>query len=373
MAAPSYFVGVDTGGTYTDAAVIEASGHKVVASAKALTTKGDLAVGVAEALPRQLLVRVGVDTGGTYTDAAVIEAAGHKVIASAKALTTKGDLAIGVAEAITAAIASLPKGLAPADISLVSVSTTLATNAVVEGHGSAVGVILIGFDAAMAARTGIAKAFPGMPIAHDRRRPRSQWRCASARSMRRHSRPPSPPCAGRCLRRRLGLRGAQSGPRDAKRASIIVARTAKPVTLSTELTSALDAPRRALTAVLNARLISRISHADRGGAPGDGRPRHRLPADDRQGRRHAGARRDGGDAAHRDGAVGPGRQSRGRGVAFRPWRFHHVRHGRHHHRSRRPRRRAAAGERGGRRSRRLAHHGQGHRRQDHRARAATAK
>ena len=30
-------------------------------------------------------------------------------------------------------------------------------------------------------------------------------------------------------------------------------------TLSTELTSALDAPRRALTAVLNARLISRIS------------------------------------------------------------------------------------------------------------------
>ncbi len=34
---------------------------------------------------------------------------------------------------------------------------------------------------------------------------------------------------------------------------------AKPATLSTELTSALDAPRRALTAVLNARLISRIS------------------------------------------------------------------------------------------------------------------
>ncbi|MBM3520061.1 MAG: hydantoinase/oxoprolinase family protein, partial [Alphaproteobacteria bacterium] len=35
--------------------------------------------------------------------------------------------------------------------------------------------------------------------------------------------------------------------------------TGKPVTLSTELTSALDAPRRALTAVLNARLIARIS------------------------------------------------------------------------------------------------------------------
>ncbi len=40
---------------------------------------------------------------------------------------------------------------------------------------------------------------------------------------------------------------------------IIAEETGKPVTLSTELTSALDAPRRALTAVLNARLISRIS------------------------------------------------------------------------------------------------------------------
>jgi N-methylhydantoinase A/oxoprolinase/acetone carboxylase beta subunit len=107
---------------------------------------------------------IGVDTGGTYTDAAVIAAATHKVIASAKAITTKGDLAIGVTEAITKAVASLPKGLKPEDISLVSVSTTLATNAVVEGHGSSVGVILAGFDAQMAERTGIAQAFPGIPI-----------------------------------------------------------------------------------------------------------------------------------------------------------------------------------------------------------------
>jgi N-methylhydantoinase A/oxoprolinase/acetone carboxylase beta subunit len=40
---------------------------------------------------------------------------------------------------------------------------------------------------------------------------------------------------------------------------LIVRLTGKPVTLSTELTSSLDAPRRALTAVLNARLISRVS------------------------------------------------------------------------------------------------------------------
>jgi N-methylhydantoinase A/oxoprolinase/acetone carboxylase beta subunit len=42
----------------------------------------------------------------------------------------------------------------------VSVSTTLATNAVVEGHGSPVGVVLVGFDAQMVERTGIARRSP---------------------------------------------------------------------------------------------------------------------------------------------------------------------------------------------------------------------
>ena len=41
------YLGIDTGGTYTDAAVIAAEDHRVVSSAKALTTRGDLAIGVA--------------------------------------------------------------------------------------------------------------------------------------------------------------------------------------------------------------------------------------------------------------------------------------------------------------------------------------
>mgnify|MGYP003334194753 CR=1 FL=1 len=72
---------------------------------------------------------------------------------------------IGVVGAITAAVEGLPQGLRPGDVSLVSVSTTLATNAVVEGHGSSVGALLIGFDKAMAERTGIARGFPAMPVA----------------------------------------------------------------------------------------------------------------------------------------------------------------------------------------------------------------
>ena len=200
---------------------------------------------------------IGVDTGGTYTDAAVIEADGHKVVASAKSITTKGDLSIGVTGAITAAIARLPEGLKPENISLVSVSTTLATNAVVEGHGSAVGVILIGFDQAMADRTGIAKAFPGIPIAiiaggHDHNgdeaNPLDQSALETAVA--------AMPVDAFAIAAAFAVRNPAH---EIKARDLVTGLTGKPATLSTELTSALDAPRRALTAVLNARLISRVS------------------------------------------------------------------------------------------------------------------
>ena len=200
---------------------------------------------------------IGVDTGGTYTDAAVIEAQGHKVVASAKAITTKGDLSIGVSGAIRAAIARLPEGLKPENISLVSVSTTLATNAVVEGHGSAVGVILIGFDPAMAERTGIAKAFPGMPIAivaggHDHNGDEARPLDLAALQAAVLAMPVDAFAIASAF--------AVRNPAHETQARDLVAKlTGKPATVSTELTSALDAPRRALTAVLNARLISRIS------------------------------------------------------------------------------------------------------------------
>jgi N-methylhydantoinase A/oxoprolinase/acetone carboxylase beta subunit len=202
---------------------------------------------------------IGVDTGGTYTDAAVIAARDHKVIASAKAITTKGDLAIGVTEAITKAVASLPLGLRPQDISLVSVSTTLATNAVVEGHGSSVGVILAGFDTQMAERTGIAKAFPGMPIetiagGHDHNGDeRVALDMAALKAALER-------IGGKCDAFAVAASFAVRNPaHEHAIREAITQSTGKPVTLSTELSSALDAPRRALTAALNARLISRIS------------------------------------------------------------------------------------------------------------------
>jgi N-methylhydantoinase A/oxoprolinase/acetone carboxylase beta subunit len=202
---------------------------------------------------------IGVDTGGTYTDAAIIEAHGHRIIATAKAITTKGDLAVGVLDAITRALAQLPHEVPPQSIGMLSVSTTLATNAVVEGHGSATGVILIGFDSAMVQRTGIAKAFPDIPL-------------AVIGGGHKHNGDAAAPLDVAALEAALdSMKGradafavastfaVRNAAHEIEAREIIVARTGKPVTLSTELSSSLDAPRRALTAVLNARLIPRIS------------------------------------------------------------------------------------------------------------------
>ena len=202
---------------------------------------------------------IGIDTGGTYTDCAIIEAQGHRVLARAKAITTKGDLAIGVTEALNLAVAQLPQGLSPRDIGLVSVSTTLATNAVVEGHGSPVAVVLVGFDDRMVERTGIAQAFPGLPIiridgGHDHNG--DVVRALDLQSLQQALDTVGPGVDAFAVASSFAVRNAahEQAVRDH-----IVATTGKPVTVSSELSSRLDAPRRALTAALNARLISRVS------------------------------------------------------------------------------------------------------------------
>jgi N-methylhydantoinase A/oxoprolinase/acetone carboxylase beta subunit len=82
---------------------------------------------------------LGIDTGGTFTDGAVVDLVTGRVRAKAKAITTRHDLAIGIENCIR----QLPAELLP-KIKLVALSTTLATNAIVEGQGCEVGIILIG-------------------------------------------------------------------------------------------------------------------------------------------------------------------------------------------------------------------------------------
>ncbi len=90
---------------------------------------------------RQQALVLGIDTGGTYTDAVLLEYNSHKILAACKSLTTKQDYAIGIENVIQDIELE-----DPAAIQLVSISTTLATNAIAEGKGKRVGLFLIGYD-----------------------------------------------------------------------------------------------------------------------------------------------------------------------------------------------------------------------------------
>ena len=97
-----------------------------------------------------MTVALGIDTGGTYTDAVLVEHATGEVLASAKALTTRYDLSVGIGEAMAAVLEAsqrLPKSARlRKSVDLVALSTTFATNAIAEGQGSPVCLLLIGYD-----------------------------------------------------------------------------------------------------------------------------------------------------------------------------------------------------------------------------------
>lgn len=84
---------------------------------------------------------IGLDTGGTFTDGVVIDLTTKELKAKAKAFTTHENLALG----IVACIEKLGH-IDAHQIQFVSLSTTLATNAIAEGRGCRVGLVLIGHE-----------------------------------------------------------------------------------------------------------------------------------------------------------------------------------------------------------------------------------
>jgi N-methylhydantoinase A/oxoprolinase/acetone carboxylase beta subunit len=202
---------------------------------------------------------LGLDTGGTFTDAVLLEE-GRGVVASAKALTTPWNLAIGINKALRAVLNLLPAGSSREDVSLVSVSTTLATNAVVENRFSPVCTLLIGFDAAMVERSGLQRPGSGGLVVriqggHSATGEESATldEAAVTRAVAEHE--------SRIEAFAVAANFSVRNPAHELRArKLIRALTSKPVTCAHELSSKLDAPRRALTAALNARLTPQIRH-----------------------------------------------------------------------------------------------------------------
>jgi len=86
-----------------------------------------------------MTIGIGIDTGGTYTDAVVFDFDSNEVQAKGKALTTKEDLSEGIGNALDL----MPRHLLD-QAKIISLSTTLATNACVENKGSRAKLILAG-------------------------------------------------------------------------------------------------------------------------------------------------------------------------------------------------------------------------------------
>jgi N-methylhydantoinase A/oxoprolinase/acetone carboxylase beta subunit len=86
---------------------------------------------------------IGIDTGGTFTDAVLVEQESGKVIETAKEITTHHNLAIGTGRALASLLSK--SSISAGQIGGVTVSTTLATNSVVENKGARVAIIVIGY------------------------------------------------------------------------------------------------------------------------------------------------------------------------------------------------------------------------------------
>lgn len=198
---------------------------------------------------------LGVDTGGTYTDAVLIRDE-REVVASAKALTTRHDLAVGIGGAVEAVLAA--SGVDVREIGMASLSTTLATNALVEGQGGRVGLVYIGFRERDLEGHGLREALGGDPALVIE---------GGHNHAGGEAKPLDKEALSAWLETDMGISAYAVAAQFATRnpahelaaMELIREVTGRPVSCSHHLSARLNGPKRALTAVLNARLIGMIA------------------------------------------------------------------------------------------------------------------
>ncbi|NTG29453.1 hydantoinase/oxoprolinase family protein [Agrobacterium rhizogenes] len=197
---------------------------------------------------------LGIDTGGTYTDAVLFHEI-DGIVAKAKSLTTRHDLAVGIAGAVDTVIAKA--GVPVSAIGLVSLSTTLATNALVEGQGGRAGLVMIGFGPDDLKRDGLVDALGSDPVlflpgghnVHGNESPLDLTALEEA----------LPELSKNVSSFAIAGYFAVRNPAHEIRVRDAIRELSHlPVTCSHELSSKLGGPRRALTTLLNARLVSMI-------------------------------------------------------------------------------------------------------------------
>ncbi|MBW2659914.1 MAG: DUF1638 domain-containing protein [Deltaproteobacteria bacterium] len=209
-----------------------------------------LVFGQEEGEDRDVTYGLGVDAGGTYTDVAIYDFINKNVQSKNKALTTKWDFSIGIDKAL----GGLDENILH-QVELVSVSTTLATNAIVEGEGQKAGLLLM----------------PGPGGVSDKlfsHRPRAQ--IAGQMSITGQEKEVIDPDEIRTVARRMierdgvtafavsGFGGTVNPGHELEVKKILTEESGMVVCCGHELSDLLNFAVRAQTAVLNARIIPRM-------------------------------------------------------------------------------------------------------------------
>jgi N-methylhydantoinase A/oxoprolinase/acetone carboxylase beta subunit len=196
-----------------------------------------------------MTLRLGIDTGGTFTDAVLVDDQKH-IVAAEKSLTTRFDLTIGIG----AVIDKLSKAMLER-VSMVSLSTTLTTNSVVEDLGAPVCVLLPGYNQAQVKQSGLLEILPaqlvvilegGFDAVGQEHQPLNLD----------HARKVIVKLQDQVSAFAISsMFGTRNSSHENALKSMVTELTGMPVICGYELASSLGAPRRALTAALNARMV----------------------------------------------------------------------------------------------------------------------
>lgn len=189
---------------------------------------------------------LGIDTGGTYTDAVIFDFTQERVLYKAKSLTTRNDLSIGISDAI-----SQMKCDRLSDVELVSVSSTLATNSIVEGKGCRVALLVAGRDYDRSIPVdSVARISGGHTLSGNEAEPLDED------AARRFIEENAHKVDAFAISSFLSVRNPEHENRMKK---IVEETCSKPVVCGHHLSSSLGFNERTLTTVMNARLIPIIS------------------------------------------------------------------------------------------------------------------
>lgn len=194
---------------------------------------------------------LGVDAGGTYTDAVIFDLEKNIAICKAKALTTRWDFTVGISKALK----QLDQDFLQ-KIELVSLSTTLATNAIVENEGQKVGLIIMppfGLDIAQNIPYQPKSVIQGqlditgreiLPVNPD------EIKFVVSQMIEKH---------GVTAFAVSGFAGAINPEHELQAKKLIQEETGLFVSCGHELSDNLNFQTRAVTAMLNARIIPRLA------------------------------------------------------------------------------------------------------------------